>query len=358
MNAGPPADAPDVTTIARVPADCARCARADVTVVVPCHNEELTIAPVVMQFRRVLPQARVVVADNLSTDRTAEAAAGAGAEVIVVPIPGKGRAVRRLLEQCTSDVVIMVDGDATYDAGVAPALVHAIVCDGYDLANVARLEPKTGELAGQPYRAGHRLGNKLLTGTQRRLTGILLQDILTGYKAMSRRFVTSLPVRSRGFQLEVEIAAHAVAMDFAYTELPGRYLARPEGSVSKLSTYSDGVSILRTILRLYRDIHPFAAFTALAAPWFLFSLVLVTGPIYDYVTTGLVPRFPSLIAGVATFIVAMLLLTSGWILERTRGLRRDLLLVAANDLERALALARASGNPALVRRVRGTDHLH
>ena len=320
--------------------DCP-CTNADVTVIVPCHNEASTVTDVITGFRKVLPMARVIVADNLSTDGTAARASAAGAEVISVPIPGKGRAVRRLFEHCRSEVVVMVDGDATYDPSVAQELVHRVVIDGFDLVNVRRVTDAEGADAGAEYRSGHQLGNRVLTGLQRRLTGIRLDDILTGYKGMSRRFVTSLPVRSQRFQLEVEIASHAVAMDFAYDEMPAHYGARPEGSASKLSTYRDGWSILRMLLRLHRDLHPFVAFTALATPWFLAAVALVTQPVWQYLRTGAVPKFPSLIAGVAAFLVAMLLVTSGWILERTRALRRDLLLVAANDLERQIALGQA-----------------
>lgn len=320
--------------------DCV-CASTDVTVIVPCHNEATTVATVIDGFRRALPAARIIVADNLSTDDTADRAHAAGAEVIAVPIPGKGRAVRRLFERCLSDVVIMVDGDATYDPSVAGQLVHMVACEGYDLVNAQRVTNATPTPnAAAEYRAGHQLGNRMLTGLQRRLTGIELADILTGYKAMSRRFVTSLPVRSQRFQLEVEIASHAVAMDFAYTEIPASYGARPEGSTSKLSTYRDGWSILRMLLRLHRDLHPFVSFTALALPWFAGALALVTPPVIQYVQTGVVPKFPSLIAGVAAFLVGMLLVTSGWLLERTRALRRDVLLVTANDLERQMALLR------------------
>jgi hypothetical protein len=315
-----------------------RCTCAEVTVIVPCHDEAATVGDVVAAFRKHLPSARVIVADNLSADDTAANATAAGAEVIAVPIPGKGRAVRRLFEQCRSEVVIMVDGDATYDASVAPELVHRIAVDGFDLVNVRRVAGAEGGASGAEYRAGHQLGNRILTGLQRRLTGIRLDDILTGYKAMSRRFVTSLPVRSQRFQLEVEIASHAVAMDFAYTEIAAPYSARPEGSASKLSTYRDGWSILRMLLRLHRDLHPFVAFSALAAPWFVAAIALVTPPVLQYIHTGAVPKFPSLIAGVAAFLVAMLLVTSGWLLERTRALRRDVLLVTANDLERQIAL--------------------
>jgi glycosyltransferase involved in cell wall biosynthesis len=317
--------------------DCT-CSAADVTVIVPCHNEATTVAAVIDGFRRVLPAARIVVADNLSTDDTAACARSAGAEVIAVPIAGKGRAVRRLFELCLSEVVIMVDGDATYDPSVAGQLVHMVACEGFDLVNVRRVAGN--QQSGTEYRSGHQLGNRLLTGLQRRLTGIELADILTGYKGMSRRFVSSLPVRSQRFQLEVEIASHAVAMDFAYTEVPARYGARPEGSASKLSTYRDGWSILRMLLRLHRDLHPFVSFSALALPWFAAAIALVTPPVIQYVQTGVVPKFPSLIAGVAAFLVGMLLVTSGWLLERTRALRRDVLLVTANDLERQIALLR------------------
>lgn len=314
-----------------------KCADADVTVIVPCHNEETTVASVVAGFRTVLPQCRVIVADNLCTDRTAERATEAGAEVVPVPSPGKGRAVRRLFEYCLSEVVIMVDGDATYDPSVARDLVHGIVCDGFDLVNVRREEVE-GDL--DTYRGGHRLGNALLTGLQRRLTGIQLADMLTGYKALSRRFVTSLPIRSNRFQLEMEIAAHAAAMDFAYCEISAPYRSRPEGSLSKLSTYRDGMSILRMLLKLYRDVYPFRAFSMMSLPWFALSIALVYRPVKDYFQTSSVPTYPSLIAGMATFVVSMLLLTSGWLLERTRGLRRDALIVAANDLERQIALSR------------------
>lgn len=306
--------------------------------IVPCHNEELTVAGVVTGFREVLPAARIIVADNLCTDATAREAQAAGAEVIKVPIRGKGRAVRRLFEQCRSDIVIMVDGDGTYDPSVARQLVHRIVCDGYDLVNVKRIADATDTAT---YRAGHQLGNRLLTGLQRRLTGVRMDDMLSGYKAMSRRFVTSLPVRSREFQLEMEIAAHTVAMDFGYCEIAAPYRSRPAGSESKLSTYRDGVSILRMSLRLYRDVYPFSAFLFLSLPWFAGSVALVARPVVDYVRTGLVPSYPSLIAGVAAFTVAMLLLTSGWLLERTRSLRRDALIVAANDLERQIAMLRS-----------------
>lgn len=282
-------------------------------------------------MRARLPKLEVLVADNASTDRTADVAASAGAAVLSVPYPGKGRAVRVLLERSTHDVTIIVDGDATYDPSVLPRLVHLVFCQGFDLVNVARV---VTEDSGLEYRRGHQLGNQALTSLQRTLTGIVLRDILSGYKALSRRFVASFPVRSQKFQVEVEIAAHAAALDFASTEIAGTYRARPEGSSSKLSTYSDGLSILRAILKLYRDLRPFPAFTLLSLPWLVMALVAVAVPLSEYLATGQVARFPLLIGGVASFTVGMLLLSTGWILDRTQALRRDELAVAAAGMIR------------------------
>jgi len=203
----------------------------------------------------------------------------------------------------------------------------------------------TEEVSGEEYRRGHQMGNTALTSLQRALTGIGLQDILTGYKAMSRRFVASMPVRSQGFQVEVEIAAHAVGLDLAYTEIPAAYVARPEGSTSKLSTYSDGWAILRSILRLYRDYRPLQAFALLATPWLLFSAVTVGLAVTGFLETGTVERFPSLIAGVAAFVTGMLLLTVGWILARTQSLRRDELALAAANAIRDSEYQRHGGHP-------------
>ena len=319
-------------TIEGLETSCPRCRNASVLVAIPCHNEANTIATVVEDFTRHRPDAEVLVADNASTDRTDEKALVAGADVIHVPNLGKGRAVRRLLEHSDHDVTLVVDGDATYDASMSPLLIHLVFCRGYDLVNVARVPAGGGVVE---YRRGHQLGNRVLTGLQRSLTGIQVTDILSGYKAMSRRFVASTPLRSKNFQVEVEFAAHAIALDMAYAEVPAPYLGRAAGSESKLSTYSDGVAILRTILRLYRDLRPFRAFTILALPWLLASLVLVGVPVNEYFQTGLVLKFPSLVAGVAAFITGMLLLSTGWILERTQALRRDELALAATSALRA-----------------------
>jgi hypothetical protein len=236
-----------------------------------------------------------------------------------------------LLEHSDHDVTIIVDGDATYDPSMARLLTHLVFCSGYDMVNVARIAAGSG---GE-YRRGHRLGNLALTGLQRGLTGIQLTDILSGYKALSRRYVASTPLRSKQFQVEVEFAAHAMALDMAYLEIPATYLDRSAGSESKLSTYADGFAILRAILRLYRDLRPFQAFALLALPWLVASVILVGLPVDEYLRTGLVQKFPSLIAGVAAFITGMLLMSTGWILDRTQALRRDELALAGTSALRA-----------------------
>jgi glycosyltransferase involved in cell wall biosynthesis len=310
---------------------CSRCQTATVLVAIPCHNEANTIATVVEDFKRNVGTAEILVADNGSVDMTGDKALAAGADVIHVPNLGKGRAVRRLLEHSDHDVTIIVDGDATYDPSMARLLTHLVFCRGYDLVNVARVPAGTG---GE-YRRGHRMGNLALTGLQRSLTGIQLTDILSGYKALSRRYVASTPLRSKQFQVEVEFAAHAIALDMAYLEVPGTYLDRSIESESKLSTYSDGFAILRAILRLYRDLRPFQAFALLALPWLIASVVLVGVPVDEYLRSGLVEKFPSLIAGVAAFITGMLLMSTGWILDRTQALRRDELALAGTSALRA-----------------------
>ncbi|HEX8972738.1 glycosyltransferase family 2 protein [Oryzihumus sp.] len=286
----------------------------NVAVIVPCHNEERTIADVVAGFREALPGCEVVVVDNASTDATAERAAEAGARVIFEPRPGKGNAVRRLFADVEAQCYVMVDGDATYDAGAAPVLVSKVLDEGIDMVVGARV---AGPGAAQAYRAGHRFGNALLTWVFQRLFGLRVEDTLSGYRGFSRRFVKTFPSMASGFEIEAELNAHAASVGVTYDEVRTAYGSRPEGSESKLSTYRDGVRILRRNLRLFRDWKPFASFTGLAVPWALGAVALLVPVLTDYVHTGLVPRYPSLIAAVGCFLVALNLVMAGAILERT-----------------------------------------
>ena len=287
---------------------------AEVAVIVPCHNEERTIAAVVAGFRAALPGCDVVVVDNASTDATAERAAEAGAWVIFEPRPGKGNAVRRLFADVEAQCYVMVDGDATYDPAAAPVLVSKVLDEGIDMVVGNRV---AGPGAAQAYRAGHRFGNAVLTWVFQRLFGLRVEDTLSGYRGFSRRFVKTFPSMASGFEIEAELNAHAASIGVTYDEVRTAYGARPEGSTSKLSTYRDGWRILRRNLRLFRDWKPLASFSVLALPWAVVTVLLLLPVIHDYVQTRLVPKFPSLIAAVGCFIVALTLVMAGAVLERT-----------------------------------------
>ena len=284
-----------------------------VAVIIPCHDEEATIGGVVGAFRRELPGCTVVVADNCSSDETARVARDSGAMVIAESRKGKGFAVRRLLADVDAECYIMVDGDATYDPSVAPQLVELVTQSGLDMVNVERVKAP-GQ--GDAYRRGHELGNRGLTWIFQTLFRLPLKDTLSGYRAMSRRFVKSFPTGATGFEIEAELNAHAAVLGVPMGEIPGRYFERPTGSASKLNTYRDGLRITRRNLRLFRDAMPNRAFFILSLPWFLMALILVGVPVYEYLTTGIVSRFPSLIAGTGTMTVGVLLIVAGFVMDR------------------------------------------
>ncbi len=285
-------------------------------VLIPCRDEELTVADVVKGFRHALPEARVFVGDNASSDDTAAAAAQAGAVVIPEPRPGKGRAVRRLFADVEADVYILVDGDATYDPSLAPCLVARIIEGGADLANATRRP----ELGAWP--RGHQWGNRVLTAMVRRMFGHGLEDMLSGYKAMSRRMVKSFPVQSNGFEIETELAVHALSLSMPVSEVAGPYGSRPTGSASKLSTTRDGWLIARTIFNLMRAERPLAFFSAIAALLAVISLVIAYPIFIHFVHTHLVPRYPSALLATGIMVVGVLSLTCGLVLDTvTRGRR-------------------------------------
>lgn len=284
-----------------------------VAVIVPCHNEEPTIAEVINGFRRTLPGCTVVVADNRSTDATAAVARAHGAQVLYESRPGKGYAVRRLLADVEADCYVMIDGDATYDPEAAPELVDMVLQQGVDMVNGARVV--VGDLA-EAYRPGHTLGNAMLTWIFQKLFKLQLRDTLSGYRVMSRRFVKSFPTGAAGFEIEAELNAHAATLGVPLGEVDTDYFARPEGSESKLNTYRDGTRILRRNLQLFRDARPALAFALLSIPWLIIAFVLLGIALTEYLNTGLVQRFPSLITGVGALTVAGLIILTGLILER------------------------------------------
>ncbi len=292
---------------------------ARIAVIVPCYNEEAAIATVVRDFKAALPGAVIYVYDNNSKDGTAARAREAGAVVRTELRQGKGNVVRRMFADVEADVYVLVDGDDTYDASAAPALIRRLVEDGLDIVSGRRVA--TGQAA---YRPGHVLGNWLLTTLTSVMFRVKLNDLLSGYRIMSRRFVKSFPFTAEGFGIETELTVHAVRLLMPMAEVETRYKERPEGSVSKLNTYRDGLRILFTIAALVREERPLVFFTTIAALLMISSLLLGTPVVLDYFHTGLVPRLPTAVLAVGFMVLGFLSLASGLILDTvTRGRWED-----------------------------------
>ena len=290
-----------------------------IAVLLPCYNEEAAIGATVAAFRAALPDAAIYVYDNNSRDRTVEVARAAGAIVRREAMQGKGRVVRRMFADVEADVYVMADGDATYDAGAAPEMVARLVDEQLDMVVGAR-ESEVEEA----YRRGHRFGNRMLTGILSRIFGRTFNDILSGYRVFSRRFVKSFPVLSTGFEIETEISVHALELRMPVAEITTRYGARPEGSASKLSTYRDGFRILNTILTLFRIERPFLFFGLIGAVLAGLAVVLAAPLIVTYVQTGLVPRLPTAVLVTGLMILASLCLFTGLILDTVVRGRREM----------------------------------
>ena len=290
-----------------------------IAVLIPCYNEEHAITQVVRDFRTALPEAAIHVYDNNSSDRTVALARAAGAIVRHEPLQGKGNVVRRMFSDVEADIYVMVDGDATYHAASAPAMIARLVDDNLDMVVGGRLH---SEEAGA-FRAGHQLGNRLLTGVVARLFGDRVQDMLSGYRVFSRRFVKSFPAMSTGFETETELVVHALSLSMPVAEMTTPYYARPEGSVSKLNTYRDGWRILLTILKLLKRERPLALFGAIGSALSLLAVILAEPIMVTFMQTGLVPRFPTAILATGIMILAFLSLTAGVILDTVTHGRRE-----------------------------------
>ena len=289
-----------------------------VAVLVPCFNEEAAIGKVVADFKRSLPHATIYVYDNNSTDKTIEVATAAGAVVRRERRRGKGNVVRRMFQDIEADVYLMVDGDDTYEAAVAPQLVARLVDDNLDMVVGRRIE--THEAA---YRAGHRLGNAVLTGLVARLFGNQLADMLSGYRVFSRRFVKSFPSSSREFEIETELTVHAMQMRMAIAEVDTNYKERPPGSTSKLRTFRDGWRILLTITNLLRNERPLAFFAAIGIALIVVALGLGIPVVIDFAHTGKVERFPTAIFCSGLGVIAVVSFATGAILDVVAHVRRE-----------------------------------
>jgi glycosyltransferase involved in cell wall biosynthesis len=294
-----------------------------VAVLVPCYNEAVTIRAVVEGFRAALPGAAIHVFDNNSRDDTAAVAAAAGAHVRPVVLQGKGNVVRRAFADVEADVYVMVDGDGTYDAASAGRLVDELVTGHRDMVVAVRIARHEAA-----YRPGHVLGNRALTGFLSWLFGRNCRDILSGYRVFSRRFVKSFPVLTTGFDIETELTVHALELKMSVGEIETPYVERPEGSVSKLNTYRDGLRILRTMLRLFSAERPLSFFGLIAALLAAGALAVAVPLLLTYAETGLVPRFPTAILATGMMVLAALSGTAGLVLDTvTRG-RREMKMLA------------------------------
>jgi glycosyltransferase involved in cell wall biosynthesis len=288
-----------------------------VAVILPCYNEEAAIAATVAGFRAALPGATIYVYDNNSRDRTREIAAEAGAVVRTERQQGKGHVVRRMFADIDADVYVMADGDLTYDPAAAPKMVDMLLAEQLDMVVGTRVHE-----AKEAYRGGHVLGNKLFTGLLAGLFGRSFSDIFSGYRVFSRRFVKSFPVLSEGFEIETEMSVHALELRMPVGEVETIYAARPEGSESKLSTYSDGWRILKTIVTLYRIERPVLFYGSIGALLLALAILLAVPLAITYLNTGLVPRFPTAILVTGMTIIAVLCFFAGLILDTvTRGRR-------------------------------------
>jgi glycosyltransferase involved in cell wall biosynthesis len=290
-----------------------------VAVLVPCYNEEITIGKVVADFRAALPDATIYVYDNNSRDNTIDVAQRAGAVVRKELRQGKGNVVRRMFADIEADVYVLVDGDDTYDASASEVLVKRLVEERLDFINAMRVST-----AKDAYRAGHRFGNWLLTGLVRQIFGRQFNDMLSGYKILSRRFVKSFPAMSSGFETETELAVHALELRMPSTEVATAYKERPPGSVSKLRTYSDGAQIMLLIARLVKDERPLHFFGLSGLSLIVVAILLSVPLLVTYLETGLVPRFPTAILSAALVIVGVLSIFAGLILDMTTKTRREM----------------------------------
>jgi glycosyltransferase involved in cell wall biosynthesis len=290
-----------------------------IVVLVPCFNEELTVAKTVDDFRRALPSAVIYVYDNNSTDRTVDVARAAGAIVRSETRQGKGNVVRRMFADIDADIYVLVDGDATYEAEAAPRMVSRAIEENLDFVNGARVSRSL-----EAYRRGHRFGNYVLTAMVRNIFGRQFTDMLSGYKVFSRRYVKSFPAMSRGFEIETELTVHALELRMPSAEEFTTYGERPSGSVSKLSTFRDGARILRLIFDLVRNERPLPFFGLVGAFLVLVAVVLAVPLAETYFETGLVPRLPTAVLAIGMIITGFLSFLAGLILDVVATMRSEM----------------------------------
>nr|WP_298133613.1 glycosyltransferase family 2 protein [uncultured Pseudoxanthomonas sp.] len=293
-----------------------------IAVMIPCYNEALTVQKVVADFHRALPEAEVWVFDNASVDATAQLAVQAGAQVRHVLAKGKGNVVRTMFREVDADIYVMVDGDDTYPASSVRTLIQDVVQGRADMVVGTRLESHDSA----SFRRFHGFGNRLVRGCISALFGHPVRDVLSGYRVFSRRFVKSMPVLSRGFEIETEMTVFALANGFVLSEQVIEYGTRPDGSESKLNTYRDGMRVLKTILFLFKDMRPLLFFGMLAAVCMASSLGFGAVVINEFARTGVVTHPSTAVLAVAFALVGVVSTATGLILDtvnrRTNEIQR------------------------------------
>lgn len=296
-------------------------ADARIAVLIPCYNESVTIRKVIEDYRKALPEAVIYVYDNNSTDGTDRIALEAGAEVRYEYRQGKGNVIRSMFREIDADCYLMIDGDDTYPAENARELVECVLSGRADMAIGDRLSSTYFTENKRPF---HNMGNRLVRSVINSLFHSNIKDIMTGYRAFSRLFVKSYPVLSKGFEIETEMTIHCLDKNFKIMEIPVQYRDRPEGSVSKLNTFSDGTKVLKTILTLFRDYKPLKFFTIISLLFIIAGAALFAPILLEYTRTGLVPRFPTLFVSCMLFVVSVLMYITGILLHVINKKHRQL----------------------------------
>lgn len=300
-----------------------------IAVLIPCYNESKTIKKVVSDYKKVLPEADIYVYDNNSSDGTDKIASESGAIVRYERKQGKGNVIRSMFQDIEADCYIMVDGDDTYPAENAREMCDLVLNDGIDMVIGDRLSSTYFQENKRPF---HNMVNKLVRNLIEMMFKTNIKDIMTGYRAFSYKFVKTFPVLSKGFEIETEMSIHAVDKNFTLKEIPVMYRDRPEGSVSKLNTYKDGLKVLKTIGTLFKEYKPALFFNIIALIVFIISIILAVPVFSEYFRTGLVPRIPTLVVSGILFIVGLLLETTGLILQVTVKKNRQAFEISLNQI--------------------------
>lgn len=304
---------------------------SSIAVLIPCYNESVTIKKVIEDYKKALPEATIYVYDNNSSDGTDEIVRKAGAEVRYEYRQGKGNVIRSMFRDIDADCYLMIDGDDTYPAENARHMVDLVLNKGVDMVIGDRLSSTYFTENKRPF---HNLGNRMVRGLINKFFKSNVKDIMTGYRAFSRVFVKSFPVLSKGFEIETEMTIHALDKNFLLEEIPVTYRDRPEGSESKLNTFSDGFKVLKTIANLFRDYRPMTFFGFFSAIFDLTALGLFITVLMEYFETGLVERFPTLIVSGVLAMIGILLWVCGLILQVITKKHRQLYELMLNQIKK------------------------